>query len=213
MFWIYALSSLKIAWSIWLVILCFSNPATGKITMITLITLIVVSDVIDGRIASLFGLNNAKRRLFDNFSDVIVTHVTYLAIIYFLSWSWLWYVPLFIRDSILVLMGLKTTINKIVIFPGVIHKLARLALPISAVLMICDYYGATALIIALTFFFIALLDYYGYFVILCNKIKNNNLDVANTESLDEVHLNSSFQGIHVLVSQQKLLTPSKNQSN
>lgn len=213
MFLIYALSSLKIVWAIWLVILCFSHPATEKMTLIILIVLIVLSDIVDGRIASRLGLNNAKRRLFDNFSDVIITHATYIAIIYFLNWSWLWYIPLFIRDAILVLMGLKTTINKIIIFPGVIHKLARLALPISAIFMICDYYGVSALIIALILFSIALLDYYGYFIILCNKINNDNLVMTNDASLNEIHLNSSFQGLRILASQQKLLPPTNSQND
>lgn len=74
--------------------------------------------------------------------------------------------------------------------------------------MLCDYYGEISLITALTLFFIALADYYGYFMVMCHKIKNNNLDTAQNEvGLNEVHLNSSLMGLQILVSKQKALPP------
>lgn len=210
MFWIYALSSLKIVWTVWLAVLCFGFPTTDKVKFIVLVILIVVSDVVDGRIAAWLKSNNAQRRLFDNFTDVIVTHVSYIAILYALSWSGLWYIPLFIRDAIMVLMGVKAAGYRIVVFPGIFHKLCRLALPISAIFMLGGYYGEIALFIALALFFVALADYYGYFLIMCHKARQNGLATANNGStLNEAHLNSSFKGLKTLVSAQKLLPPAR----
>ena len=211
MFWIYALSSLKIVWTVWLVALCLSSPGEGKMTLAILVSLIVISDIIDGRIAAWLKSNNAQRRLFDNFTDVIVTHVSYIAILYSLSWSGLWYIPLFVRDAIMVLMGLKATRRKIVVFPGIIHKLSRLALPISAIFMIGAYYGEIALVVALALFYIALVDYYGYFLIMCHEAKRDGSDAVPGAALNEAHLNSSFKGLKTLMSTQKLLPPA-NQS-
>lgn len=75
MFWIYVLSSLKIVWTLLLAVLCFEFPATEKNYIIVLVVLIVASDILDGRIASWLKRNNSNRRLFDNFSDVIITHI------------------------------------------------------------------------------------------------------------------------------------------
>ena len=63
-------------------------------------------------------------------------------------------------------------------------------------------------LIALILFFIALADYCGYFIVMCHKIKNNNLDTTKNEAgLNEAHLNSSLMGLQILVSKQKLLPP------
>lgn len=210
MFWIYALSSLKIVWTVWLIILCLNFSVGDREAVIVLIILIVFSDIIDGRIASWFKSNNARRRLFDNFTDVIVTHAAYIAILYALNWPGWWYIPLFIRDGLLVLMGVKASKYKIVVFPAIIHKLSRLALPISAVFMVSNYYGEIALIVALSLFFFALVDYYGYFIIMLHKAGRGDLS-TNDKGMDlnEAHLNSSLTGIRSFASAPKLLPPFK----
>ena len=106
-------------------------------------------------------------------------------------------------------MGIKTTKNKIIIFPGIVHKFARLVLPISAIFMLINYHGEIFLIISLIIFFIALIDYYGYFIIMLNKLKKGEV-LLSADTVREVHLNSSLSGIKVLMSEQKLLPQKRN---
>ena len=202
MFWIYLLSSLKIVWTILLAILCFTEPTINRHVLTTLVVLIVVSDILDGRIANLFNANNAKRRLFDNFSDIIITHISYLAIIYFLGWQIAWYIPLLVRDLLLFLFGAIVLLkNKIIVFPGIIHKLGRLSLPIAAIAMLENFYGQLILIVALMLFSFILLDYYGYFQIYLIKRNRKDRNIIH----EEVHLNSSLIGLNFTIKENKNL--------
>lgn len=204
MFWIYALSSLKIVWTVLLTLLCLTDPTCNKHVLALLVFLIVASDIIDGRIAEFFKFNNANRRLFDNVTDIIITHVAYLAIIYFLGWNFAWYIPLVSRDFLLFLFGATVLAkNKIVVFPGIIHKLGRLSLPLAAIAMLENFYGQVFLILALLFFSIVLLDYYGYFKIYLIKRNQKDKNIIHKE----VHLNSSLNGLKSALNKdnQKLL--------
>lgn len=196
MFWIYSISSLKIFWTVLLALLCLIDPTSNKHLLALLVFLIVASDIADGRIAEFFKFNNAKRRLFDNFSDIIITHIAYLAIIYFLKWDFAWYIPLIGRDFLLLIFGITVlSRNKIVVFPGIIHKLGRLSLPIAAIAMLENFYGQLFLSLALLFFFIILLDYYGYFIIYLIKRNQDDKGIIHKE----VHLNSSLNGVKFII--------------
>ena len=106
MFFVFALSSVKIFWTVLIVLFSFDiiQPPeifSPRVWIIISVVLVVFFDFIDGRIAKRFDKNTAQRRLFDNVSDICVTHVSYLSILYFLHWTFWWYIPLFLRDAFL----------------------------------------------------------------------------------------------------------------
>lgn len=211
MFFVFVLSSVKILWAVCIVLFSFNiitppEILSPRIWIIISVVLVVFFDFIDGRIAKRFNKNTAQRRLFDNVSDILVTHISYLSILYFLDWTLWWYIPLFLRDAFLFSLGLFVIKKaRVVVFPGVVHKIGRLLLPIAAIFMICDYFGELALLIALLFFYITLFDYFGIFAI------QKNMDMPEHEEvLNEVHLNSNLVGLRSILSQsQKLLSSHK----
>ena len=92
MFFIFALSSVKILWTVFIVLFSFNivkppEILSPHIWITILVVLVVFFDFIDGRVAKRFDKNTAQRRLFDNVSDICVTHISYLSILYFLHWA------------------------------------------------------------------------------------------------------------------------------
>jgi len=202
---IFVLSSLKIVWGAFLGYFCLIK-SSQSIWIIIFIGLIVISDILDGVVARLIRKDSAARRLFDNLTDAVITNFSFLVIIYYLDWSFWWYIPLLVRDGFMSLGGLFLLRGqRVVVFPGIFHKIARLSLAAAAVLMVIGFMGEIFLVFALFLFYLSSFDYYGYFKIFMRQVRKTDKISEAGLTLDELHLNSSLNGLRALRSNQKLL--------
>lgn len=198
------------------IMVAFTQPLsiTRQFAISLMIVFLVLSDILDGIIVSKkFGEKGTRiRRMYDNITDVIVSHTVCIVLLSQQNWSLLWYIPLFVRDVALFLLAALLLQAKTVVFPGYAHKAARGGLAVAAIAMLWGFYGGIFLTLAYVVFYISLFDYYGAFRLF--RIHHNGREVADINGLIEFHMPNRFANIrHIITDPKRLLESGVNEKN
>lgn len=140
-----------------------------NIGMATLMILaFVVFDMMDGLLARQRPLwtpeNDIKRRKFDNICDTFVPSIICVRIFQQVGVSLWWLAPLITREAMIALLAIIALRHaRVVVFPNVAHKAAKLLLALAGIMVLNQWYGERFLIIAYTGLYITMMDYWGLF--------------------------------------------------
>lgn len=96
---------------------------------------VVCIDILDGRLLP----ENKSRRILDNLGDKIVIHFIIGAAFVYEVISPLWWIPIIVKDLILIVGSGVLLSKKIVIFPTKFQKLTQLVLAFAGILLVLNY--------------------------------------------------------------------------
>lgn len=151
----------------------------SPISLSIIVVMIVVMDILDGRIASWLKINTPYCRLFDTACDKIITNFVFLATILHFHLPVLLYLPLFIRDSTLFCGGVFVARKrKTAVYPNLYHKIATFSIAVAGIgilLSMVSVTSITLLIISYTLYYISLVDHFGIMLTLAKKDRSYEL--------------------------------------
>ena len=177
------------------------------VATLTLI-LFVFCDVADGPLARIRPFwtpeNEMKRRRFDNIADVVIPCFFCLYLLHYAGMSLLWFLPLLIREGVISILALITLKHsRVVVFPNVVHKGAKLLLALAGIAVLNKWYAVPFLMIAYGAITLTLLDYYGLFRALTPKKERFAQDLRGLYP-------ENFAGLKGLIYGTRILPPIKN---
>ncbi len=138
----------------------------SSIWLVVVVISIVVSDVADGKII----IRNAlSRRLLDSLLDkLIINSISLATVLYYKLPLW-FYIPLFFRDTVILLGGIYLKRKQIVIFPNLLHKAGMLSIAITGMGIIMGLRSMWLIIAMYCLCYASLLDYIGLFLVFANS--------------------------------------------
>lgn len=142
---------------------------------------IALLDIIDGAYADWKGVSTPRRRLLDNIVDRVVVHACFLTVFYCYNISLFWYVPLMIRDVVVIGMGMSAVRQcRAVVFPHKVHKVVLLIQLVAGIAVVLQHPIAFQLLtLSYCVLYLATIDHVGLFL----KLTHNQFPLEKPRAL------------------------------